>query len=66
MSKENINKNIIIYNYVPYSSKVEITDGIIIKVYKEPNIGFYLCMGYPNQTCEYVFNNIEPSSQRNF
>lgn len=61
-----INKNPIIYNYESYSGKVEITDGIIIKVYKEPNIGFYLCMGYPNQTCEYVFNNIEPSSQRNF
>jgi len=61
-----VNKNPIIYNYESYSNKVEITNGVIIKVYQEPNIGFYLCMGYPNQTCEYVFNNIESSSQRNF
>ena len=61
-----VNKNPIIYNYESYSNKVEITNGVIIKVYQEPNICFYLCMGYPNQTCEYVFNNIESSSQRNF
>lgn len=61
-----VNKNPIIYNYESYSNKVEITNGVIIKVYQEPNIGFYLCMGYPNQTCEYVFNNIESSSQRKF
>ena len=61
-----VNKNPIIYDYESYSNKVEITNGVIIKVYQEPNIGFYLCMGYPNQTCEYVFNNIESSSQRNF
>lgn len=66
MSEENINKNSIIYNYIPYSNNVEITNGVIIKMYEEPNIGFYLCMGYPNQTCEYVFNNIEPTSKRNF